>query len=306
LGKAYTYLRSCNVFDMICLRVKSFYVTRAFCRRCSTNAVQNTQVTHPIQVSSRVQSVSKFCVQLYNTITGEVQRQEVHNAFQTTHSELKFALQQSADQHKIREELFEATRKERDLKMGEWQQAQMRSAVVARNSEATVDEKHAAFQSVVDCMIAVDRVAVSAESAKSCREADEYLRHKFNEWKDAYSRKNDEDKRFHDRSRMMALVVGPVVTLLSFAGTAAFQYARQPAPIQEQLAKAQMQTHEQWLCRLEQQNKRQEEVITKMLAQHKADLEQLQKTKPPQTSSWWSWGSLAGMGVGAVLGKSFG
>jgi exonuclease VII large subunit len=231
-----------------------------------------------------------------------VQRQEVHNAFQTTHSELKSALQQSSEQHKIREEMFETARKEKDQKMLALRRAQMRNEEVERNNEATVDEKQAAFQSVVDCMVALDRVGVSAESSKSCREADEYLRHKFSEWKDAYSRKNDEDKRFYDRSKMMALVVGPVITLLSFAGTAAFHYARQHPPVQEQ-----MQTQ---LSRLEQQHKHHEEVITKMLTQHKTELEQqqLQLRTTSKTASWWNWGSLAAVvGLGtALLGKSFG
>jgi len=266
----------------------------------------NTQVSLP----SRVHSFSNFCLQFYNSITGEVQRQEVHNSFQTTHSELKTALQQSSEQHKMREEMFEATKKEKDVKMGALRRAQMRNEEVERNAEASVDEKQAAFQNVVDCMVGLDRVGVTTDSAKACREADENLRLKFNDWKDAYSRKNDEDKRFYDRSRMMALVIGPLVTLLSFAGTAAFQYARQQAPIQEQIARAQMQVHEQWLSRLEQQNKRQEEVITKMLNQHKAELEQQQqqlKAKPPEASSLRNWSSLAFVGLAsAVLGKSFG
>lgn len=280
-------------------------------RRCSsaTNAV-NTQVnSRPL---SRVQSLSTFCLQLYNNITGELQRQQVYDSFQITHSELRIALQQSAELHKLREDVLEATKKEKDEKMRMLKKAQMANEEIDRNSDATVDEKQAAFQNVVNCMMALDRVGTNTDSSRLCREADENLRQKFGEWKDAYSRKNDEDKRFNDRSRMMALVVGPLVTLLSFAGTAVFHYARQPARVQEQFTQAQMKMHEQWLSKLEHQNQQHEAVITTMLARHKAELEQLQQQLQSQKTvesepSWRNWASVGAIGfVAGLIGKSFG
>jgi len=165
-------------------------------------------------------------LQLYGSLTGEQQRQQAHEAFQMSLSELTTTLRENEEFHRAREQIIENGTRDQADKAKALEQAQFHQTKLDRSPQASPEEKNAAFLAVVNLLNALP-ARPDSESLAQCQHSDQQLRKKFEEWKSAYNRKNEEDSRYHERAKLLGLVVGPVVTILSFALTFFFRNQKQ-------------------------------------------------------------------------------